>query len=1133
MIVQRGQESVRFVITAAKGDGAEQQEPITAEESRPGNVAAMDNTPPESESRPGEPVTASGAEHMWELQRPEGRIIADMAEGVTESGEPVRPTRKFQEEIPSLYLVTRSSLPKDARLKLNWYTVDVEGYEPEQRIAQATLKVPANGTFYYHLDAPKEGFSPGRYRAELTGAGETRGALEFEILPRFPWAERTTKADLPHGYNIALAALGGRVEKVTSQYDENRWDKANLVDGLPFTLTSSGKNCEKCGWASKDGTHPQEIVLSFNEHKEAKLAAVIVDPTTWETQRHPNRMPKYIEVWVSPTDPDAGFVKVATARLHRDLAEQMIRLPEGTAARYLKLTLTANFGDRYTQLGEVKVIESDSVANSVLDDYPINLARPELDGVLAYFTSWSDKQHTIGRVVDGEEEGQAWHSYDGYLPQDFVLAFRDDQSALIDHISLASSAAEPKETWPKRISISVSSTSPLDGFEEVGTFELVQQAGKQEFPLGRQARFVKLRILDNYGGSRTSLGELAAIEGHAQGYVPLLLRPGNRAGKGSVQALTTESIEESAHTEAEPNDSMEQPNPLRLETFSRGKIDPLGEEDYYYFEPALPDTGALTLELVGRPNIRTSLALLDDQGGVLKAFDPGRIPKERTALTWSLAGDERFVRVTEPEVSVVLVWDTSGSMQGQTGDLEQAVKAYIEQVPANQQLNLLRFSEEVEVLLDDFTTDKARLEAAIDGKFTAKGGTRFYDAVATGLELLEQRSGNRALVVMSDGADTGSKLPYPSFWRLLDEKRVRFYAIALGQGMRDYQPHFGTTGERLLGHTAQAMNGQMFFAERSEELAAFYQQIATELHRTSSYYIKPTLSRGMGRFDVVSTGERIARVAAPQVELILDASGSMREKRNLVNGRLKIDVAKDVLRQVIETMPEGSHVALRVYGRKIREGRPGDCEDTELIYPFAALDRNKLLNQVDKIKALGTTPLAYALEQAARDFGDALGEKIIILITDGKEECDGQPEEVVAALAQQGLNVRVNVVGFALADAKTKLDMEKVAARSGGRFYDATDQDALEAALEQAMAAPFELQDAAGQHVAKGVTGSNPIEVPEGHYKLVVQAVGEPILVRDVRIAHEHWTRVVLKKEGQEVGSQVSGPVPLAEYPGQ
>ena len=82
-------------------------------------------------------------------------------------------------------------------------------------------------------------------------------------------------------------------------------------------------------------------------------------------------------------------------------------------------------------------------------------------------------------------------------------------------------------------------------------------------------------------------------------------------------------------------------------------------------------------------------------------------------------------------------------------------------------------------------------------------------------------------------------------------------------------------------------------------------------------------------------------------------------------------------------------------------------------------------------------------------FRDRKGQhNSIVLITDGREECNGDPCAATTALVAAGFEVKVNVVGFKLSRA----DQEAVACISkisGGRYFDAQDANALKSALAQ------------------------------------------------------------------------------------
>ena len=283
--------------------------------------------------------------------------------------------------------------------------------------------------------------------------------------------------------------------------------------------------------------------------------------------------------------------------------------------------------------------------------------------------------------------------------------------------------------------------------------------------------------------------------------------------------------------------------------------------------------------------------------------------------------------------------------------------------------------------------------------------------------------------------------------------------------------------------------------------------------------LQSTPTAGPGHLSVVARGSHLMPL---RLALILDASGSMWAK---VGARTRIDIAKGVMAQVVEKLPDDAEVALRVYGHRIGPGKPGACEDSELVFPFAKIDKRRLLERIRLIRALGTTPIAYSLRQVAKDFDGAPGEKMVVLVTDGKEECGGNPSAAVSELLAQGVNARVNIVGFALADEATKWEVQRVAELSGGRFFDAADATGLRGAIEQALAAPYDVLDSAGSKVVgAGRVGQGTIQLPEGTYTVVVHVAGSPLTIQSVTLAPNKSTTVELERQGQQVSTRVLGP---------
>ncbi|MFM1769573.1 MAG: hypothetical protein RJA22_2102 [Verrucomicrobiota bacterium] len=757
-----------------------------------------------------------------------------------------------------------------------------------------------------------------------------------------------------------------------------------------------------------------------------------------------------------------------------------------------------------------------------------NLALPAQGGTFVLFTSRAPTAQ-VGHLVDGRTNTAGWRSRDGYLPQDFVLAFEGDRVAEVEKLVLHPQSAHPRPTWPTNFVVAASRHSPLEGFEDVGEFTLEPQARRQEFKIGRPARFLKIRLTRNGGGPFTSLGEIE-VWGRvrppgprAAGAAPATpAAPAAPGQQGEVPAMAAGAD----LMERESNNAPDQANPLPVGRVLGGAIDPGGETDWLRLEAGSVPTIA-TFTLAGRPNLRTSLELLDAAGQPWRRFDPGKVAAERAEFSWLIPPGDRLVRLTEPPVSMVLVWDTSDSMKQDLGKLQQAVEAYLASVRPSERLKLIRFSKDVEVITTNWLSDPRTLRQATAGKFKPINGTSCHDAIVKAISLLKDEAGNRAIILMTDGADTSSVLDHPGLWRQLEAARIRLYTIALGSGMKRYLPATGTVAGRVLDHAALAMNGRSFFTTNATELRQLYQTIAAEVQATSGYEVRVDLAEGHGRLALAATGEPLAMLAAPpQIELVLDCSGSMTLD---AGGRPRMAVAKEALTRIIDELPDSIRVALRFYGHRIEDGKPGACEDTELVFPFGPVDKPRLRALVRDVQPVGTTPIAHTLRQLAGDFAGAAGDKVVVLVTDGKEECQGDPAEAVRSLQTAGVRFRLDIVGFALSertpgDRKAKREMEAVATLGGGRFYDAKNAEGLNLALQATLAVPYEVRDAAGVTVARGLTGQGDLSVPEGIFTVLIQNGPSPITIPQVRIRSERTTRIALRKEGSEVGIQVQGP---------
>lgn len=148
-----------------------------------------------------------------------------------------------------------------------------------------------------------------------------------------------------------------------------------------------------------------------------------------------------------------------------------------------------------------------------------------------------------------------------------------------------------------------------------------------------------------------------------------------------------------------------------------------------------------------------------------------------------------------------------------------------------------------------------------------------------------------------------------------------------------------------------------------------------------------------------------------RILFVFDASFSMYGKWQSDS---KIVIANRIMGELLDSLAkiENLELALRVFGHQ-KNFPPQDCDDSRLEVPFGPNNAPKIKLKLKTINPKGTTPIALSLERAAGDFPPCdRCRNIIILITDGLEECSGDPCAVSLALQKQGIILKPFIIGI-------------------------------------------------------------------------------------------------------------------------
>jgi len=179
-----------------------------------------------------------------------------------------------------------------------------------------------------------------------------------------------------------------------------------------------------------------------------------------------------------------------------------------------------------------------------------------------------------------------------------------------------------------------------------------------------------------------------------------------------------------------------------------------------------------------------------------------------------------------------------------------------------------------------------------------------------------------------------------------------------------------------------------------------------------------------------------------RILFIFDASQSMYGRWQ---SNTKITIAKRMMSNLLDSLSNVKNIelALRVFGHQ-HTYPPKNCSDTRLEIPFEPGNIEKIRKKINELTPRGTTPIANSLMEAEHDFPECADcRNFIILVTDGIEECHGDPCEVSSALQRKGVVLRPFVIGIG---KDNRASFECV-----GTYFDASNEHALTAALNAAI----------------------------------------------------------------------------------
>lgn len=200
-------------------------------------------------------------------------------------------------------------------------------------------------------------------------------------------------------------------------------------------------------------------------------------------------------------------------------------------------------------------------------------------------------------------------------------------------------------------------------------------------------------------------------------------------------------------------------------------------------------------------------------------------------------------------ISLGLILDTSGSMRTKIELVNKAALAFIRASNPEDQVFLVGFNDQVE-LLEDYTSDIDTITDALDN-VVVTGGTALYDAIFLGVQKAQNGvKPKKAIVVITDGEDRDSYYKLDELVSKVQESDVQVYCVGFLNQVPD-KGLFGRWSKSVpekahdaLIRISEETGGKAFFPQKIAEINTIVAEIAHELRNQYSIgYVSSNTAR--------------------------------------------------------------------------------------------------------------------------------------------------------------------------------------------------------------------------------------------------------------------------------------------------
>lgn len=256
--------------------------------------------------------------------------------------------------------------------------------------------------------------------------------------------------------------------------------------------------------------------------------------------------------------------------------------------------------------------------------------------------------------------------------------------------------------------------------------------------------------------------------------------------------------------------------------------------------------------------VTVDVAVLDNKGHFIPGIPGGNF----RVLEDNVPQQVKGVAAGEAPMTVAMVVEFSNLFQRYWGETWYqtltAAYGFLETLKPEDYVAVVAYDMRPEIL-SDFSTDRRKAQEAMQRlRIPAFSESNLFDAVTDTADRMSAIEGRKAIVLISSGVDTFSKLTFDKTRKMLQQSGVPIYAIGLMQTLRELIDAYGGMGsiQRLdflqadnqMRTFAKETGGMAFFPRFYGEFPGIFQQISQSLRNQYTLTYEPSNKTHDGRF---------------------------------------------------------------------------------------------------------------------------------------------------------------------------------------------------------------------------------------------------------------------------------------------